>query len=205
MGIENIRKTSTFESFVPPNEDTMLLVAGLEQLANDLTINIKNNGGFDHSRLINLYGKPGTGKSHLLEAFVSQIISKGGYEMTEKILFLNDKDVGTWRYGLYNERRVKIVTVDDLFANNKSVNEISSFDLKGFMDCIYRGYETKQFIFVTSNFSLSGITEIIAKQDGPGRITSRLKEMTLSSIKLDGPDYREIIAAKRIDKGPFAF
>lgn len=204
--IEFVRPTSTFESFKPQNEQQEDVKSGLQKLALAVRKKILNGGRLDNAKLINLYGGPGRGKTHLLEAFLNMVKpeknSKDLINSTSNhVYLLEGTRLATWQYRDLDE--VRVLAIDDLFQRQQRVDQISQSDIKSVMAGIYRAYEKRQLVITTSNFPTNGVLDLIQAQDEIGRVRSRILEMAIGAIELTGDDYREKLS-KKVESDPFA-
>lgn len=200
--IEFVRPTSTFETFEPQNEQQEEVRDGLKKLAHAVRDKLAQSGRLDHAKLINLHGKPGRGKTHLVEAFLNVLKpTDQEYQRRDHIYLLEGTNLATWEYNRLDN--VRVLAVDDLFQNKQELGQVSSVDIKSVMIGLYRAYEKRQLVLTTSNFPTNGIVELIKAQDQIGRIRSRLSEMAIAAIELTGEDYRERLAEEK-ESDPFS-
>lgn len=97
-----------------------------------------------------------------------------------------------------NLSRHPIIVFDDVYCDRNAIAEIDNFDIKSFMELTMLAYERRALVIMSSNFPLkAALMDRVARVDKLGRVVSRLKEMMSLSgeLVIDGPDYREIIAA----------
>lgn len=201
--IEQIRPGSTFETFSPQNEQAGNIALGLDRLAN-LAIDVIQKGArFNTAKVINLWGGPGRGKTHLIEAFCHKFVNSG---LIDKILLFRSD---FFRYGadvsvLNGDHPV--VVIDDLWSRFQSLNDEKLRDdmhIQFFGDFLAETYEKRRLVLVTSNFPTEGILKRIEGIDQIGRTVSRMREIASKSFELTGDDYREILAEKQNEKDPF--
>lgn len=200
--IEFVRPTSTFDTFRPQNAQQEEVRDGLRKLAFAVRDKLVQDGRLDHAKLINLHGKPGRGKTHLVEAFLNAVKpDKNDYQRSGHVYLLEGPNLATWQYGQLDE--VRVLAVDDLFQNKQRIDQVDRSDINSVMAGLYRAYEKRQLVLTTSNFPTNGIVELIKSQDEIGRIRSRLAEMAIGAIELTGDDYRAKLAEEK-EADPFS-
>lgn len=208
--IEQVRPTSTFDSWQTTTADQVELKANMLQLANSLLAQAERikseTWPFDHARMIILWGKTGRGKTHLIEALINHIKGHDS-ELLEQIWLARENFTLANIAGgdAYGER--PIVIIDDLWAEHDSMNELHcSPEIKVFNEFVRMIYEERRLVILTSNFPLTrGILEKVQDADKTGRIFSRLQELVAHSgeIEVTGSDYREKLAQADAGRSPF--
>lgn len=203
--IQEVRPGSTFENFTPSTDSqsqVQELLQGVAQqvIAAKETIATQTQP-FGDACLIFLYGKPGRGKTHLVEAFVNAIKAAAPEVFARMVLSRGrlyfDYQVNDNPYG-----DAPIVIVDDMFHDKQSVEHLHpATELTAFMKFITDLYNHKRLVIVTSNFGLieGGILDRVEKEDKVGRTISRATEVMSGAgeFELLGPDYREELAKQR--------
>ena len=197
--IDQVRKTSTFESFNPQNKVQEEAKTTMQKLVSKIVAKVKLASGklnFDHARLISISGEPGLGKTHLLEAFINEFrnndidpenliyLSRGNFTL-DNISKISDFD------------QKPIIVIDDLFSEHQSVEPLGpTTDLDCLSKFLSFAYEDRRLIITSSNLALGEILKRVEEIDKIGRINSRANEMMagLPEIKVEGKDYRTIIA-----------
>ncbi|MDP3507973.1 MAG: DnaA/Hda family protein [Candidatus Melainabacteria bacterium] len=204
--IKQIRPESTFANFkvYQPEQqavlDTMVTLA--QQIVDNSKLIVGQEYPFPFGQIIFLWSQPGHGKTHLLEAFASHILTHA--PELERSLYLA-RDNFTLRHIAYTDLYEKrpIVMIDDLFSEYQSVDKLhAATDLRCLMDYLTAVYDRRTLVIATSNFPMlsnHGIIECIRSVDKIGRILSRCEELlsTAGEIYLPGIDYRQEIAKER--------
>jgi chromosomal replication initiation ATPase DnaA len=207
--IEEVRPGSTFENFTPSTDSQSQVQELLQGLAQQVieakdTIATQTQP-FGDACLIFLHGKPGRGKTHLVEALVNEIKAAAPKVFARMVLSRGrlyfDFQVNDNPYG-----DAPIVIIDDMFHDKQSVKDLHpATELTAFMKFITDLYNHKRLVIVTSNFGLvkGGILDRIKEEDKVGRTVSRAAEVMSGAgeFELLGPDYREELAEQRRGKG----
>jgi DNA replication protein DnaC len=204
--IRNVRPDCRFSNFQikhPSQEKAFQLFKGLtgQLIAFQGQLTARDNP-LPAGKLIVLTGKPGRGKSHLMEALVNEIAEKA--PDLYRTLFFGSMPLGYavgYDPGRMNEQAfggARIVLIDDLFREAATIDQVHSIDIKSLMGLISGIYEQRRLVIISSNFPfLGGLLEIIEKNDPTGRVISRSLEVLQANsgeILVDGPDYRAILA-----------
>lgn len=205
--IPQVREHSTFESFdarAPERHAALDAARGLaEKLAAMRDQILADPHPFKRARIFAFWGKPGRGKTHLVEALVNHL-KQVAPDIVEKI-WLSRSD-----FTLDNITRppvpyggAPIVILDDLFVEFQDVSELHpATDVECFMRFVRQMYEERRIVIVTTNFPFTkGILVRVAECDPSGRTASRLAEMLApsSEIEITGADYRTLAAEKADD------
>lgn len=194
------RPTSTFENWRTTTAKQQQLKDDLQRLTDGLLARAeqikRETWPFDHARLIILWGKPGRGKSHLVEAVINHIKVHDPDLLQRVWLARENFAIANLVPFSYGDR--PIVIIDDLWSEKNSLDELHpATDIRAFMDLVTRFYEERRLILLTSNFPLRrGIVEKVRETDQTGRVLSRLQEMIAHSgeIQVTGPDHRRELA-----------
>lgn len=203
--IQEVRPGSTFENFTPSTDSQSQVQELLQGLAQQVieakdTIATQTQP-FGDACLIFLYGEPGRGKTHLVEAFVNEL-KAAAPEVFARMVLSRDRLYLDYLYSSNPYGDAPIVIVDDLFHDKKSVSDLHpGGDIAAFMKFITDMYNHKRLVIVTSNFALvkGGILARIKEEDKVGRTVSRAAEVLSGAgeFELLGPDYREELAKQR--------
>ena len=204
--IHAIRSNATFETFEVTNDDQMNAVECLSMLADSIAkkapdILFKPNP-FDYGRFVFLVGKPGRGKTHLVEAFANRLKQKAPALVKGNKIFF-DRARFTLRHVLGDHGSdydgAPVVICDDLWSEHATLAKVDH-DATYFMRYVFGAYERRSLTIFTSNFPVrDGIEKLVAARDPVGRVTSRLRELLHSSAELtiSGDDYRRTLAQQR--------
>lgn len=177
-----------------------LLITLVEQLVSYQEVIASERHPFADASLLFVYGAPGRGKTHLVEAFINELRMRAPRVYKRLVLsrgrFCFDYQIGDNPY--YD---APIVVIDDMFHNKMSVFALHpATEIEVFMKFIGDLYDRRRLVLVTSNFSLieGGILQRVKEVDKVGRIISRAAEVLsyCGEFRLEGPDCREIIAIK---------
>ena len=197
--IDQVRSTSTFESFEPQNEVQEKAKQIMQDLVSKILTKVESASGklnFDHARLISISGKPGLGKTHLLEAFINEF--RNNDIDPENLIYLSRGNfTGQNFMGDFAFDGKPIIVIDDLFSEHQSVDSFSSIiDIDTISKFLSFAYEDRRLIITSSNLASEEIFNKVKEVDEVGRVTSRVNEMMagLPEIKVEGKDYRTIIA-----------
>ncbi|MDX1989271.1 MAG: hypothetical protein SFV17_21475 [Candidatus Obscuribacter sp.] len=201
--LQEVRPGNTFANFNPNHESQEqvrnLLMALVEQLVANQEVIASERHPFADASLLFVYGAPGRGKTHLVEAFINELRLRAPNVYKRMVLsrgnFYFDYQIGDNPY--YD---APIVVIDDMFHNKMSVSALHpATEIEAFMKFIGDLYDRRRLVLVTSNFSLieGGIMQRVKEVDKVGRIVSRAAEVLshCGEFRLEGPDYRQIIAA----------
>lgn len=195
--IDEVRPTSTFKSFIPQTDEQAMTAQGLEKLTTQIGERLRSVGEFDHARVVGIHGGPGRGKTHLTEAMINRLREM---EVADRVWLVRGEDApyALKQHALSEDATKRVFIVDDLFSRFPALARVDTWNLGNFTESLLQIYERRLFLITTSNFSTAGIKQrITADIDPVGRVKSRLAEMTVRDITLDGPDYREILAQQR--------
>jgi DNA replication protein DnaC len=200
--IPQVRENSTFDSFdasAPERRAALDAARGLaEKLASMRDQILNEEHPFKRARIFAFWGKPGRGKTHLVEALVNHL-RQVAPDIVEKI-WLSRSD-----FTLDNIIRpsvpyggAPIVIPDDLFVEFQDVSKLHpNTDVECFMRFVRQMYEERRIVIVTTNVPFTeGILGRVAECDPSGRTASRLAEMLApsSEIEITGIDYRTVAA-----------
>lgn len=190
---QQLRPNALFETFIPQTELQSTVATNMQSLAISF---VEKKGILNNAKFIAITGSTGRGKSHLIEAFLHIILNSK--KINENVIYLAR---GKYVYqGMKNACSGKqLVVIDDLYSDCQDLNSVPDFMLEPFMDAILEMYENRTLVILNTNFSMRGLLEKISKIDKIGRITSRLQEIGITNIEMDGPDYRNIIKEQRAD------
>jgi chromosomal replication initiation ATPase DnaA len=207
--IDQVRPGSTFDSYRPSTPQQAKARNLLLEVAKQLRANVKKfaelppakygertHSPFPKAGLISLWGGTGTGKTHLMEALVNYQKQAAPAVYSEICLSRKDFTIDNMvRPNAYEGKPV--VLVDDLYSKEQGLQDLSSHDIKVFMEWVGAIYESRRLVILTSNFSIlgpNGIEKKVKEMDKIGRVTSRLTEMLAGAKEahVDGPDHRLI-------------
>jgi DNA replication protein DnaC len=209
--LNQIRPESTFANFKVYHPQQKPVVDAIKGLADQIIDHADSIASeeypFPYGQVISIWGEPGHGKSHLLEAFAGHILANA--PQLAGSLYLARGSFTLRHIGgvnLYDKR--PIVLIDDLFAEKQSVNALNAHtDIQCMMDYLASVYERRTLVITTSNFPMFsqqelgnvGVDQLIARVDKVGRTLSRCKELfsTAGQMHLAGHDYRETKAQER--------
>lgn len=155
---------------------------------------------FADGALLFLYGEPGRGKTHLVEAFINALRLRASRVYERMVL-----SRGNFYYDYQTDCNpyyyAPVVVIDDMFHKKMSVADLWDTEIDAFMKFIGDLYDKRRLVIVTSNFSLieGGIMERVKEVDKIGRVISRAAEVLTrcGEFRLEGPDYRQIIASEK--------
>lgn len=200
--IDTIRLTSTFDSYEPQSrtqksalkymQDLAAALAAAKERFNSVANPLKN-GSFHV-----LSGAVGTGKTHLLEAFLNAVKAEAS-EVADKIVMRRcNFPVHSGAFDLSVFGEAPIIVLDDLFSTHQSVATLNkATDLPAIMRLISGAYDQKRMVIATTNFPfVEGIVPRMAEIDLVGRTLSRCKELLgarAGEICMEGPDFREVL------------
>jgi hypothetical protein len=211
--ISDIRNTSSFYNYGPQSKEAENLVNWLKRLASNIVSQVNDNWKIevDWARLIWISGACWLWKTHLAEAFITEIIDNINNEQKDWIYnnIILCRDFG-FLYTNNFLKDYKIVILDDLFSKFQSLSwkyNLSNewFMLWCFWDFILNAYETKQIVIISSNFTLEYISNSISVIDTIGRIKSRFWELLAwwkRDFVLTWDDYR--LKKSEIESDPFS-
>jgi predicted ATPase len=203
-----VRPESTFERYQPQTPAQREARLQLQRLADGLVAHeaaiLASEHPFPRARLIFLWGTPGTGKTHLVEALINRVREKAPRLLHAHKLHLSRNDFTLEHVAnVSTYEDAPIVVIDDLWSAHASLDRLNTVDLRCFIAFVSSIYDRRTLVLATSNFAiLDGILPLVRKQDPLGRATSRLDELLAGSgeIHLEGPDHRRI-HAERADAG----
>lgn len=175
----------SFEDYKPATESqerALVIARNLVELASDSTI--------AGPALVVFSGKPGVGKTHLLESIKSGLGNRNvSYEESRG---------GKLFLGMANQNpNARVFLGDDVFSESDrlsaelgsaSWSEINALNKLVLNDW----YPNNKLIVLTSNFPLEAIVSAMKEFDNMGRTSSRLKEMAQrgADVPIEGDDYR---------------
>lgn len=200
--ILDIRPTSTFDNFVPQNDNQQKVKQWLENLADQVADKLQQwENWFDHAKVVNMWWWPWRWKSHLLEAFANRLITLWRWD---DIYLFRDTLHSTYGKPL-SELRERVVLLDDLFSESKSTDDINKYwPLQWYSDYAFWAYERRKFTLTSSNFPTEWVIDRIEKEIDPiWRITSRMREIWQATIEIIWDDYRGILSKQR-EEDPFS-
>jgi DNA replication protein DnaC len=207
--VNGIRLTSTFEDYVPVTESQTAALKLFQAMSanllenSDRIIKAHSDGEspFPAGMLFVLTDKPGVGKTHLLEAMISQATEQKP-ALKECIFFSKNTPLGYLTGYNLNDAEFhrtfgadRIIIIDDLFSDKEDISKLcKATDIKPLMALIMCAYEQRALVITTSNFSIRDqLLPIIAANDPNGRIVSRCAEICFANsgeITVEGPDHR---------------
>ncbi len=193
---------SNFEAQTKSQKNVFELLQGLAQQVVDCRDVIANTEKpFAEPCLLFLWGEPGRGKTHLVEAFVNQIRHEAPDVYRRMVMsrgrFYYDYQITDNPYG-----DAPIVVIDDMFHDKMSVADLHpNTEIASFMRFLTDLYDRQRLVIVTSNFPLieGGIMERVAAVDKIGRTISRAAEVMsrAGEYKLEGEDFRQELLRRR--------
>ncbi len=208
MGHKNIvgevRQSSTFDSFVPQNKTQKKVADDLRQLADNIAKHpriLDAGSPFEQGRIIVLWGGPGVGKTHLLEATINHIrvVNPAAVKRMYMSRFPLTHEHISYSNG-FDYNGCNVVFLDDVYSEFTDLSRLSDVtDIPSFMKLVTVVYERRLLVVVTSNFNFTdGIVARTAKVDKIGRALSRPRELMANSGELHivGSDYRAKLAKK---------
>lgn len=196
--ISQVRPKSTFDDFEPSTPERQKLLSVMQGLAAQMVDKrskiAKEKYPFDAAKLIILWGKPGRGKTHLIEALINRLRVEAP-ELLQKI-FLSREDFTLMNIaGLHSYDNLPIIILDDLFVRHQDVSQLHpATDIEIFMKFIMKIYDERRLVIVTTNFPFKdGILRRVREVDKIGRVASRLDEILSKSgeIEVQGEDFRK--------------
>ncbi len=198
------RPGSTFERYEPETAAQREAHIQFQRLADGLIANeaaiLASEHPFPAAKLIFLWGAPGTGKTHLVEAIINRVRHRAPKLLLANKLYLARKDFTLEHVAMVSTyERAPVVIVDDMWNTHASVDRLHSVDVQCFSDFVFSIYERRTLVLVTSNFPImAGILPIVKQYDPAGRAVSRLSELLAGSgeMHLEGPDYRQVLAER---------
>lgn len=173
--IGEIRPVSTFETYKPQTPEQQFALDGINNLSQELINNRERIANedypFDYAMWVMLWGKPGTGKTHLLEAFANKL-KLDAPEVAEKVFFSRSKfahDNGSFAAS-YDEK--PIVIIDDMFADTDAVENLNSHtDIQAIANFVRATYERRRLVLSSCNFPFQGrLLDKIRAVDQTGRL-----------------------------------
>ena len=192
------RSTPTFENFEALSDDRNKLLDLLIKIANNILAKkdlvLKEEFPFEHARMLILWGKPGRGKTHLIEALIN-FIKMNAPDLLKKIYlsrsnFTHDNMTFATRYD-----DLPIIIIDDIYSEALTSDSLHpATDLKAFMNFVMDIYEKRRLVIITSNFPFKeGILKKVQLADPQGRVTSRIQELFRSAGEFEvvGDDFRK--------------
>lgn len=209
--IKEVREESTFANFKAKNATQRRVLGRLQTLAEGIIERAEDiltkEYPFSYGQMIFIWGPPGRGKSHLVEAIVNHI-RQNKPELLGKIYFSKSNFTHANMCFAEDYDNLPVVVIDDIFSKvNSASNLHPRTDGGALMNFSQEVYERRKLAIITSNFPLQGeIMKLIADSDETGRISSRLNELLANSgeIELRGIDYRTVITKERKkQKGQF--
>ncbi len=202
--MHQVRLDCRFENFTAMHDSQAQAKAFLFELANQVVdaapVLAADPHAFRRATLLFLHGKPGRGKTHLVEAFINEVLERAPGLRSLMVLsrgrFMYDYQTTDSPYG-----DSSIVIIDDMYHDKMDVRELHpATDVRSFMKFITDLYDNHRLVIVTSNFPLlnGGIMGLVQKTDTIGRIVSRAAEVMAGAGELEllGDDYRQRIASE---------
>ncbi|MBP9809808.1 hypothetical protein KBF38_16020 [bacterium] len=203
--LNEVRPSNNFSTFEAQTESQRTVSGLLQGLANqviDCRDVIANTAQpFSQPCLFFLWGEPGRGKTHLVEAFVNKIRREAPDVYSRMVMsrgrFLYDYQIVDNPYG-----DAPIVVIDDMFHDKMSVGDLHpNTEIASFMRFLTDLYDRQRLVIVTSNFPLieGGIMGRVASVDKVGRTISRAAEVMsrAGEYKLEGEDFRQELLRRR--------
>jgi DNA replication protein DnaC len=198
------RPGSTFERYEPKTASQREAHVQFQRLVDGLIANeaaiLASEHPFPAARLIFLWGAPGTGKTHLVEALIHRVRQRAPKLLLANKLYLARKDFTLEHVASVSTYEgAPVVIVDDIWREHGGIDRLTSVDVRCFSDFILSIYERRTLVLVSSNFPImAGILPLVKKYDPSGRAASRLSELLAGSgeMHLEGPDERQLIAER---------
>ena len=202
--VKQVRPNSTFENFEKLNKELESLAEKLQKLVDSIIAKgeqvLVSRYPFADAKLIILWGKPGRGKTHLVEAFINAI-AKRDPRLLSRIYLSRYNFTYENIAGVHSYDDLPIIVIDDIFANHQSIDELHpATDIASFMAFVQMIYEDRRLVIMTGNFPFrNGILEKVRAVDKTGRVLSRMQELMASAgeIEVVGDDYREKLAREK--------
>jgi chromosomal replication initiation ATPase DnaA len=200
-----VRPTNTFDNFEVQSEGQRLAFDLLSTLAEQVVAASQHIASiaqpFDEPSLLFLWGQPGRGKTHLVEAFVNRI-RVDAPEVYKRLIMSRGRFSSDFQSDFNSYGDAPIVIIDDMYHDMMRVSDLHpATEIKAFMRFITDLYDRRRMVIVTSNFPLieGGIMEMVTKVDKIGRITSRAAEVMsrVGEIELQGMDFRHELVRRR--------
>jgi len=202
---DDIRNNSVFAKYVPKTEAQTQALELAKSIAGALVdgegkITITGNdyrthSPFDNSILYVLSGKPGVGKTHLIESILNDLKARAPslYDISclrrGPLPFVAS---GSAHDGDFDGK--PLIFLDDVWADKSSVKDLNNDNIRSLMGVITWAYERRAMIVMTTNFPfVSEILPVIKQHDPVGRVVSRTQEMLdqrACEINIEGPDHR---------------
>lgn len=207
--LNEVRPSNNFSNFEAQTKSQKNVFELLQRLAQQVVdcrdVIANTEKPFAEPCLLFLWGEPGRGKTHLLEAFVNQICREAPDVYRRMVMsrgrFYYDYQITDNPYG-----DAPIVVIDDMFHDKMSVADLHpNTEIASFMRFLTDLYDRQRLVIVTSNFPLieGGIMERVAAVDKIGRTISRAAEVMsrAGEYKLEGEDFRqELLRRRRSEK-----
>lgn len=206
--INNVRPTSRFDTYVAKTETQVHALRTMQAIAGNF-LSLRNkfsecSNPFVGGAFFVLSGRPGTGKSHLLEALVTDVGEKAPNVLDHMFLLRRDFSLQTASGVTKGTFGRPIVLIDDLFREHQSVSDLSRFDIQCLSNYIAYAYDNRLVTVATCNFPfMDGILARIEAHDKVGRISSRCAELIAvhsGEVQMDGPDHRRAMAEEALKK-----
>ena len=149
--IRQVRPSATFENFKADTAERKQLLAYFKKIAEEL---VKHSDAFireeyplDHARMIILHGKPGRGKTHLIEALINYIRLNAPQLLSR--IFLSRSDFTSDNLTFANKYGgLPIIVIDDIYSDEQSIDDLHpSTDIDSFMKFVMHIYDSKSRSF----------------------------------------------------------
>lgn len=185
-----MRQHTYFENYHAQTPSQQAAAKLLSTYARGVVDHVKEKGEpTNSSRMVILHGKPGCGKSHLLEAFHKFLEENG---VNDQIFWIHrDLALDFPVMAPVFIREKPIVIIDDLFQNE---NHAKENELRKLCELILMAYQRRVLLIIATNLPAAAFMPQIMASDDHGRIASRVNEMTRNGenvLHIDGPDGRQ--------------
>lgn len=205
--IKEVRPDSLFENYQPLTESQKKALAFFKNISSILTESdmakriISDEFPFPTAAFYVFSGKPGVGKTHLMEAVVNGLTAQNP-KLRDRIFLLRD-NFTTMMYGMSGDNffnNKPIILLDDLYAEIQGPEGLKGFGyVEKLTQFLMQVYERRSLVIASSNFPfIENVLPLVRQHDIIGRSTSRIAEMFgrggVGELEIKGPDYREIIA-----------
>jgi hypothetical protein len=156
-GIAQLREGLTFGNFVARSTGQVAARTALMALVDELAGVEPHRLPLPQARLYHLYGRPGRGKTHLMEAFLNEIQQRA--PQLFRLCFLDRKNFTHSNMVVADMRhhRAPIICVDEMFKEQQIDGELEpNTDVVALINWILAAYELRPILVVTSNFPMLG-------------------------------------------------